>query len=147
MVRYKSLIEIVRDTKPRHVVEIGTWDGKRAVEFMAVSNCYYTGFDLFEEVGTTFTHDATPTEITIANILTQQESFGVESPREKGEIIIFNPFGPEGKPILENVFWDFGPSGTMVDQQFGGHLVAVKICAAAHSRSPRRTGISAEKRP
>ena len=40
---------MVRDTKPRHVIEIGTWSGKRAMEFMAVSDCYYTGFDLFEE--------------------------------------------------------------------------------------------------
>lgn len=49
MSRYENLIEIVRDLKPEHVVEIGTWNGRRAVEMMAVSNCYYTGFDLFEE--------------------------------------------------------------------------------------------------
>lgn len=49
MSRYQTLLEIVRDEKPHHVVEIGTWNGKRAVEMMAVSNCYYTGFDLFED--------------------------------------------------------------------------------------------------
>jgi len=49
MSRYQTLLEIVRDEKPKHVVEIGTWNGKRAVEMMAVSNCYYTGFDLFED--------------------------------------------------------------------------------------------------
>lgn len=49
MSRYRQLLEIVRDTKPKHVIEIGTWSGKRAMEFMAVSDCYYTGFDLFEE--------------------------------------------------------------------------------------------------
>jgi len=48
MSRYQTLLEIVRDEKPKHLVEIGTWSGKRAIELMAVSNCYYTGFDLFE---------------------------------------------------------------------------------------------------
>jgi len=48
MGRYRTLIEIVRDEKPKHIVEIGTWGGKRAIEMMAVSDCYYTGFDLFE---------------------------------------------------------------------------------------------------
>jgi len=49
MNRYKKLLDIVREAQPRHVVEIGTWNGKRATEFMAVTDCYYTGFDLFEE--------------------------------------------------------------------------------------------------
>ena len=49
MNRYTQLLDMVRDKKPRHVIEIGTWNGKRAMEFMAVSNCYYTGFDLFED--------------------------------------------------------------------------------------------------
>jgi len=50
MNRYRQLLELVRDKKPKHVIEIGTWDGKRAIEMMAVSNCYYTGFDLFEKM-------------------------------------------------------------------------------------------------
>jgi predicted O-methyltransferase YrrM len=49
MNRYFYLIDLVRELKPKHVVEIGTWNGKRATEFMAATNCYYTGFDLFED--------------------------------------------------------------------------------------------------
>lgn len=49
MSRYKRLLEIVRDEQPKHIVEIGAWNGKRAIEMMAVSNAYYTGFDLFED--------------------------------------------------------------------------------------------------
>ena len=49
MNRYFYLLDLVRKRKPKHVVEIGTWNGKRASEFMAASNCYYTGFDLFED--------------------------------------------------------------------------------------------------
>ena len=49
MSRYAKLFELVCERKPKHVVEIGTWNGKRAVEFMGAINCYYTGFDLFED--------------------------------------------------------------------------------------------------
>ena len=49
MNRQTQLFDLVRNKKPKHVIEIGTWTGKRALEFMAVSNCYYTGFDLFED--------------------------------------------------------------------------------------------------
>ena len=49
MSRYNQLIEIVRDLKPHHIVEIGTWNGRRAIQMMGVCNAYYTGFDLFED--------------------------------------------------------------------------------------------------
>ena len=49
MNRYSTLIEIVKELQPKHVVEIGTWNGKRAASFMGATDCYYTGFDLFEE--------------------------------------------------------------------------------------------------
>ena len=48
MNRYFKLLDLVREKNPKHIVEIGTWNGKRATEMMAVSNAYYTGFDLFE---------------------------------------------------------------------------------------------------
>jgi predicted O-methyltransferase YrrM len=49
MNRYFKLLNLVREKQPKHIVEIGTWNGKRATEMMAASNAYYTGFDLFEE--------------------------------------------------------------------------------------------------
>ena len=49
MNRYFKLLELVREARPKHIVEIGTWNGKRATEMLAVSDAYYTGFDLFEE--------------------------------------------------------------------------------------------------
>ena len=49
MNRYKVLHDLVLELQPEHIVEIGTWNGKRATEFMALSDCYYTGFDVFEE--------------------------------------------------------------------------------------------------
>jgi precorrin-6B methylase 2 len=47
--RYRQLTDLVIEKNPYHIVEIGTWDGKRACEFMALNDCYYTGFDLFED--------------------------------------------------------------------------------------------------
>ena len=49
MSRYRKLFDLVCEKQPKHVVEIGTWNGKRAMEFMGATNCIYTGFDLFED--------------------------------------------------------------------------------------------------
>lgn len=49
MRRYRKLFEIVRELHPKHIVEIGTWQGKRACEWMGLTDCIYTGFDLFEQ--------------------------------------------------------------------------------------------------
>lgn len=47
--RYSQLINIVRTRKPDNVIEIGTWNGARAIEmFNAHPEINYTGFDLFE---------------------------------------------------------------------------------------------------
>jgi len=46
--RYRQLVDIILEKDPQHIVEIGTWDGLRACGFMALNDCYYTGFDLFE---------------------------------------------------------------------------------------------------
>lgn len=48
MSRYEALMDIANDVQPKHVVEIGAWRGERAAQFMGLTNCYYTGFDLFE---------------------------------------------------------------------------------------------------
>ena len=47
--RYNQLIALVEKHKPEVVVEIGTWDGGRAVEMAKVNpGMEYIGFDLFE---------------------------------------------------------------------------------------------------
>jgi|2_EtaG_2_1085320.scaffolds.fasta_scaffold00665_2 predicted O-methyltransferase YrrM len=47
--RYYQLLEIVKETQPSRFVEIGTWNGDRALEIHAVSpDTKYVGFDLFE---------------------------------------------------------------------------------------------------
>lgn len=52
MKRYSQLLQIVEQTKPRTIIEIGTWNGQRAVEMLTEAQrhgpCHYYGFDLFE---------------------------------------------------------------------------------------------------
>lgn len=48
--RYAQLLQLVRQTLPRHILEVGTWNGGRAVEMVRASlGATYYGFDLFEE--------------------------------------------------------------------------------------------------
>lgn len=47
--RYQQLIDIVKERQPKKVVEIGTWNGNRAIEMgQASKDMEYIGFDLFE---------------------------------------------------------------------------------------------------
>jgi hypothetical protein len=51
--RYKQIIEIIDDTKPESIVEIGVWNGQRAIEMASAALIHhakvsYHGFDLFE---------------------------------------------------------------------------------------------------
>lgn len=55
--RYKHLYSTIREHHPRHIMEIGTWNGERAVrmlnlagQFHGASETHYYGFDLFEEM-------------------------------------------------------------------------------------------------
>lgn len=56
MSRYAQLLDVVYQVKPRGIVEIGTWNGNRAIQMIQVAakhrpiqDVYYQGFDLFEQ--------------------------------------------------------------------------------------------------
>lgn len=47
--RYEQLLRAVLDLQPRSILEIGTWDGGRALQMLKLSpGAEYHGFDLFE---------------------------------------------------------------------------------------------------
>ena len=49
MSRYEQLIGLVRERQPGTILEIGTWNGRRALEMLqACPSARYIGFDLFE---------------------------------------------------------------------------------------------------
>ena len=52
--RYKQLADIIREYKPKSIIEVGTWNGGRAIEmalaaFENQDELLYRGFDLFED--------------------------------------------------------------------------------------------------
>ena len=49
MSRYERLMELCRKEKPKSVLEIGTWNGDRANQFLSIPSVKeYYGFDLFD---------------------------------------------------------------------------------------------------
>ena len=55
--RYKQISELIRHFKPKSLIEVGTWNGGRAIEMIlsAFENhkeVHYQGFDLFEDATT-----------------------------------------------------------------------------------------------
>jgi len=59
--RYKQLADLIREYKPQSIIEVGTWNGGRAIEmalaaFENQDEILYRGFDLFED-GTTETDE------------------------------------------------------------------------------------------
>lgn len=54
MNRYSQLIPLIEQVKPKHIVEVGTWNGLRAMMMAEEAlkhqeSVHYSGFDLFEE--------------------------------------------------------------------------------------------------
>lgn len=48
--RYEYLLDAVRTLQPRSILEIGTWNGHRALQMLTLSpGATYYGFDLFED--------------------------------------------------------------------------------------------------
>lgn len=48
--RYDQLTPLLQDIKPATIIEVGTWDGTRAIQMMnAARGMVYFGFDLFED--------------------------------------------------------------------------------------------------
>lgn len=48
--RYEQLLKAVREKQPKAILEVGTWNGSRAIEMLNLCpSATYYGFDLFEE--------------------------------------------------------------------------------------------------
>jgi predicted O-methyltransferase YrrM len=54
MSRYDSLLDLIKEHKPRSIVEVGTWNGTNAIRMLQMArqfheNPQYIGYDLFED--------------------------------------------------------------------------------------------------
>jgi predicted O-methyltransferase YrrM len=79
--RYAQLYEAIREKQPTAILEVGTWNGVRAVEFLNLAPCAkYYGFDLFEDA----TQDTDDTEFNVkahyfkSDVLQRLDGFDVE---------------------------------------------------------------------
>ena len=53
--RYKYLFKLILNQKPKTILEIGVYKGKRSIEMMDLAQCFnkqitFYGFDLFEKI-------------------------------------------------------------------------------------------------
>jgi predicted O-methyltransferase YrrM len=53
--RYQNLYKTIKTIKPKTILEVGTWNGERALKMLQLANKYqpgvtYYGFDLFEDL-------------------------------------------------------------------------------------------------
>jgi hypothetical protein len=93
--RYGQLATLVRFYKPEKIVEIGTWNGGRAIEmalasFESVDQFHYIGFDLFEDA----TEETDKLELNIKQHNTYDAVFNrltefTEKMAEKGKTFTF----------------------------------------------------------
>ena len=112
MSRYNQLLDIVRSIRPNHIVEIGTWNGRRAAQMMAMSNAYYTGFDLFDEASEEIDKEE-------ANVKSHEELIQVAKSFEMAGFSKFNLIRGNTNETLDK--WDVEPFDfAFID---GGHSV------------------------
>lgn len=122
--RYDQLIPIIADVKPKTIVEVGAWDGSRAVQMMTEARkhsdtVHYVGFDLFE-FGTAETDKA---ELNVKPHFTKQQveqklsAFCLENAGCSFELIA----GDTKSTLPALIEKGLGPDFAFVD---GGHSVA-----------------------
>src|SRR3989344_6541148 len=116
--RYYYLFETIRKTRPKNIMEIGTWNGKRAEEmineaksFYPVDKIDYYGFDLFEEM----TKEMLEKEISklppsVEEIRKKLEKTGVKINLFKGNTLEILPKAVHFLPKMDFIFIDGGHS-------------------------------------
>lgn len=116
--RYGQLIELIAHHKPRTIVEIGTWNGERALEMAAEAlkyndNVVYMGYDLFDHA----TDETDEKELNVKQHFTKEDvdrklkKFADENPG-----FDFRLYAGDTNDTLENITADF----VFID---GGHSV------------------------
>jgi hypothetical protein len=119
MNRYGQLKQIVSDVKPKTIVEVGTWNGERAIELLSVGPAHYVGFDLFEFA----TDETDKAELNVkrhhtkAEVEAKLEAFCKEHPDRSFELIA----GDTKSTLPALISKGLKPGLAFVD---GGHSVA-----------------------
>ncbi len=114
--RYHHLYDTIREVKARKILEIGVWNGKRAVEMITVAKEHihdvaYFGFDLFEDLGESgYMNELSkmpPTEAEVANLIS---ATGATVKLFRGNTLTSLPQSVPTLPKMDFIFIDGGHS-------------------------------------
>jgi len=116
--RYGHLYRTIREMRPRNVMEIGTWNGERAVKMLNLAgelrtpgDIHYYGFDLFEEMTPEiFEIEISKIPPTMAEVQAKLEQTGAEISLHQGDTTVTIPGLLDKLPQMDFVFLDGGHS-------------------------------------
>ena len=128
--RYSQLVELVAIHQPKTVVEIGAWNGNKALMFHEIAGSQYIGFDLFEDA----TEETDKKEKNVKPHHSLEEvskalmNNGVEHELIKGDTKeTFTKWVEDHVGEVDMIFIDGGHSVETIRSDFNNALRAVKL--------------------
>ena len=116
--RYRYLFETIRDIRPTSILEVGVWNGKRAMEMLTLArelspnvSIKYYGFDLFEALADAMYRDEIskkpPTQAEVRALI---ETTGADAQLFAGNTLETLPKAIRELPKVDFMFIDGGHS-------------------------------------
>jgi hypothetical protein len=126
-IRYHQLIDLIEATQPTSIVEVGTWNGNRAIEMCREAlrhqeKVSYIGFDLFEQA----THETDARELNVKThgdeetVRDKLTHFQTRMLEDHGRILNFTLIAGDSRETLPRVQSFGGIDLAFID---GGHSV------------------------
>ncbi len=112
--RYKYLIQIIREIKPKKIMEIGVWDGDHAKEMINEARKHnkqieYYGFDLFEDLDDKlYSKEAAKKPLALKEIKKRLKTTGAKIKLIKGDTRKTLPKKIKNFPQMDFIFIDGG---------------------------------------
>ena len=116
--RYKHLYEHIDKIKPKNIMEVGTWNGKRAIAMIEaaskhrpIEDIHYYGFDLFEELSNEeFKYELSKKPPAKDVVMSAIEQTGAKVHLYQGNTLKVMPEVTPSMPKMDFVFIDGGHS-------------------------------------
>lgn len=147
--RYWYIFRTIKTTRPRRIMEIGTWSGDRALKMIKVAQRYYPsgeveyyGFDLFELMTPNkFSSEISKWPPTLSEVETRLNTSGAKIFLYKGDTIDTLPVGLKNLPKMDLIFIDGGHSLATVanDWQYASVLMHPKTIVIFDDYWPDRS--------
>lgn len=128
--RYSQLIDIVKANKPKVVVEIGSWDGGRAIEMAKVNpDMHYVGFDLFERASeySDLKEKNVKPHYSARQVMDRLDDFGLKATIVCGDTNeTFSSWADANPESVDMVYIDGGHSVDTITNDYKNALKAIK---------------------